>query len=162
MLSNKRESEVGNLKALVFLQRQQPMQRSETGKECWYVPGEEAWPVWLEHMEQEERGGQKIGRDWTIQSLVGNGKEFGFYTKRMLGWQGMHNLTQVLTISLWLLFREWIAGGGGSGSRETRWRVTEVGGMNDDGTLDLEREVERSEYAVKVESINLLPYIELQ
>lgn len=51
--------------------------------------------------------------------------------------------------------------GGGSGSRETRWRVTEIGGMNDDGTLDLEREVERSEYAIKVESINLLPYIEL-
>lgn len=32
-------------------------------------------------MEQQERGGQKVGRDGTIYGLVGNGKEFGFYTK---------------------------------------------------------------------------------
>lgn len=37
--------------------------------------------MWLEHMEQQERGGQKVGRDGTIYGLVGNGKEFGFYTK---------------------------------------------------------------------------------
>lgn len=41
------------------------MQRSETGKEHWQVPGEEKWWAWLEYMEQQEKGGQKVGRDWT-------------------------------------------------------------------------------------------------